>query len=145
MEYFKVNNLEKYQKLTKTTRYAIIEFKILSDYKFKNLSNLERLLWIGCILIACMTQNHVPYDAKYVAETVLKMSRGYISGTLKALKKFQDLELISPISYCATSQIDREIYRKKEDINLKDETSSKREELRKFVKGGFKVKTFKEA
>lgn len=112
MQYLKINNLEKYQKLGQTTRYAAIDFKILTDYKINQLNNFERWLWVGLIILACQCNNKLPYDAEWIANKVTQMAKNAISHTKRGIERMIELELlaVSP----EQNSTDREIDRKKE-------------------------------
>lgn len=132
MEYYRIKNLEKYQKLGKTTRYAVIDFKILNDEKIFHLTDSQRWLFIGMIILGCQTNNNIPANPSLIYQRVCHRGECGGGAGVRGVRVGVECLLENGI-------IERKIDRKIEDSkNLKNETTPKKEELRKFVKNGFK-------
>lgn len=132
MIYFKVNNLTKYQTLTKTKRYALIDFRIFDDYKYCKLSNDGRLMWFCCIVLASSCANKVPFDGSWLAHRVLKTCSHMVKRAEDSLQELLDLELIS-LCDLNNRVIDRLIDKEKLQ-KMENDVASKREETREFLK-----------
>ena len=136
MEYYKIVNLEKYQKLSKTSRYAIIDFKILNDDKIYYLTDAQRWLFIGLIILACQTNNCIPADSSLIYSRVCHRSQCGGGGGIRAVRVGIQRLLENGI-------IDRKIDRKIENnSNLnKISLSDKLGNYNKVIKGNEKVDT----
>jgi len=94
-----VNNLNKYQHYK--DRHIIwikLYVDILQDYKFCQLDDKERWLFIGLMLLGVKCDNKIPFDVPFVAKSVLFVPRLHsrcITLTLKRIQKLEKLELIS--------------------------------------------------
>ncbi len=89
MEYFKVNNLEKYQAYKDGRKiYWIKLYKsILKDYDFTALTDAEKWHLIGLWLLATDMDNRIPMDSKFVSRHISA------SGNIN-LQKFVDVGFI---------------------------------------------------
>ena len=64
MKYLEVINLDKYQHYSnRETIWIKVYFKILNDYRFCQLRDSERWLFIALILLAIETNNNIPYGS----------------------------------------------------------------------------------
>jgi hypothetical protein len=62
MKYFEVVNFEKYQSTGKTKDWVKIWKKIINDFNFCKLSNGERWIFIGLIILASDNNNCMPWE-----------------------------------------------------------------------------------
>jgi len=130
MEYYRIKNLERYQDLKKTKSYAKIYFTILMDDKFEQLTDSQRWLYIGMILMACQNDNKLSTDVSLLYKKLCHSPRrGGGSGTRAVslgVKRLLELGLIYRYIYK---------YIDKDDLNKLNETTSKgKEECREFLK-----------
>lgn len=72
MQYLEVVNLNKYQSQGKTKDWIKIWKKILNDFKFCQLSNGERWIFIGLMILAVDHNNTLPKDSYWVYQRVAK-------------------------------------------------------------------------
>lgn len=87
-----VNNLNKYQHYKdRNIIWIKLYVDILQDYKFSQLDDNERWIFIGLILLAVKNDNKIPADFPYICQ-VISNSKKNIS---KTILKLQDFELIS--------------------------------------------------
>jgi len=72
MNYIEVVNFDKYQQHGRTKQWIKIWKKILNDFKFCQLTNSERWLFIGLIILATEHENTLPKDPYWVYQRVAK-------------------------------------------------------------------------
>ena len=94
-----INNLSKYQHYK--DRHIIwikLYVDILQDYKFCQLDDKERWLFIGLMLLGVKCDNKIPLNVPYIAKSVLyvaRLSQHSINNILQRIHKLEKLELIS--------------------------------------------------
>lgn len=90
MEHITINNLEKYQHYSDRN---MIWFKfyidILQDFKFMELSDKDKWVFIGLICLACKNNNKIPNDIKWLDRTL------NVSGIEKSLATLTNIKMIA--------------------------------------------------
>jgi hypothetical protein len=96
MKYISVVNLEKYQhyKEGRSTIWIKWYFKSLRDYKFCQLNNSERWLFVGLVILGVESSNQFPYDALAVRDACCYRSPNSVERVRKGLAKMLKLGLI---------------------------------------------------
>ena len=96
VKYLEVVNLDKYQHYQsgRETIWVKVYLKIVRDYKFKQLNNSERWLFVGLITMAVECSNSVPYDALYVRDTCCYKSPNSVQRVREGLAKMVKLGLL---------------------------------------------------
>jgi len=94
-----INKLDKYQHYK--DRHIIwikLYIDVLQDYKFQQLEDNERWVFIGLILLAVKNDNKVPYDVHFITDNICfrkKNNLKRIKKLCKTIKKVEKLGLIS--------------------------------------------------
>lgn len=66
--YLSVKNYEQYQHYKDRSPPWIKLYRcILHDFAFRKLSEQDRFRYIGCLILACETENKIPYDEVYLS------------------------------------------------------------------------------
>ncbi len=141
MKYIEVINLKRYQHYSDRPNIWIKWYqKSLEDYKFQQLFDSERWLFVGVIMLAVNAQNHLCYDPCWIRNRVCRVDGKGVSKVRAGLAKMAKLGLIS----IKNDSIDKKEKKKEREsfINL-DENASKKEELRNFLKGKGIIKSIK--
>ena len=95
MQYIEVINLEKYQHYSdRPTIWIKWYFKALSDYKFNQLTDSERWLFVGIIMLGVQGGNNVPFDPLWVRNKVCHVGGKGVGKVRAGLLKMVDLGLI---------------------------------------------------
>ena len=128
MEYFTITNLEKYQHYSDRPNIWIKWYqKSLSDYKFGQLRDSERWLFVGIIMIAVETNNNIPKDAKWLYKRLCYGCRRGSNRVAIGLQKMIDLGLIQVKNAII------EVERKKDTIKNKNSNSFLTTDKQKFT------------
>ena len=99
MKYIVIPNLDNYQHY-KERNIIWIKWYLdsIQDYKFCQLENDERWLFIGLIVLAVKNDNKVPFDVPFIAEKVCyrqKNNLKHINKLFKSILKMKKIGLIS--------------------------------------------------
>ena len=101
-----INNLDKYQHY-KDRHIIWIKLYVdtLQDYKFQQLEDDERWVFVGLILLAVKNDNKVPYDIHFITDNICfrkKNNLKRIKKFRKTIKKLERLNLIfiKPLPEC---------------------------------------------
>ena len=95
MKYLEVVNLYKYQHYSdRETIWIKVYIKMLRDWKFQQLNNSERWLFIGLVMMSVECSNSVPYDALYVRDTCCYSSPNSVQRVREGLAKMVKLGLL---------------------------------------------------
>jgi hypothetical protein len=148
MKYIEVINLSKYQhyQTGRPTVWIKWYLKSLNDYKFQQLKDRERWIFVGIIMLAVSNGNSIPLDYHYLYHSLcFRGSEGGgagVSGVVVAIEKMAKLRLLC-IKNASIDKIRKE-KRRDDSNNLKndDDVSYKMNELRKSLslKGIVRVK-----
>ena len=137
MKYLEVVNFKKYQHYSDRPSVWIKWYhKSLDDYKFQQLTDSQRWLFVGVIMLAAQSQNHLCYDPCWVRNRVCRVDGKGVSKVRAGLLKMVKLGLL-----CIKNDSIEKKERKKEKssaINLEkgiDEETNGKEKLRTFLKG----------
>ena len=97
MKYLELVNLDKYQhyQTGRETIWIKVYLKITSDYKFQQLTDSERWLFIGLIMIAVECSNSIPEDALWVYRRVCYGNRKGAYRVAIGVKKMLKIGLLS--------------------------------------------------
>lgn len=136
MKYIKIINLEKYQQGATNKPWIKWWKRCLIDPNFLQLSDGERWLFVGLVILAVDLNNRIPEDAQWVAQRVLY--RGGQRGAQRACREYhrglKKMKFLRLISLCDTPIREEKIRKEKSDLNIfKDDTASKRNEVREFL------------
>ena len=95
MKYLEVVSLDRYQHYQKgrETIWIKVYLKIVRDYRFQQLNNSERWLFIGVIMMAVECSNSVPYDALWVRDACCYSSPNSVQRVSEGLAKMVKLGL----------------------------------------------------
>lgn len=93
MRVITIPNLNKYQHYKDRDNMPWIKWhkKCLRDHRFRQLTNSERWIFIGLILLAVENNNEIPADFHDIALIISHSTRGFSKGILKLI----DLKLIA--------------------------------------------------
>ena len=137
-----INNLDKYQHY-KDRHIIWIKLYVdtLQDYKFQQLEDDERWVFVGLILLAVKNDNKVPYDIHFITDNICfrkKNNLKRIKKFRKTIKKLERLNLIFikplPECYQDDSPDKKREEKKREDII----TFSSNKELFKKILADYK-------
>lgn len=95
MKYLEVVNLNKYQHYSnRPTIWIKWYLKALNDYKFEQLTDSERWLFVGVIMLAVQDKNNVPFDPCWVRNKVCNRGGKGISKVRAGLLKMVKIGLL---------------------------------------------------
>lgn len=112
---------------------------ILQDYKFQQLEDDERWIFIGLILLAVKNDNKIPYDVRFIIENICfrkKNNLKHIKKFRKTLLKLKKLGLILVQLPSECYQGDSPDKTREEKIRKEEITFSSNEELLTAYKEG---------
>ena len=95
MDYIKIKNYEKYQhyKERHITSWIKLYYSILDDYKISQLTDMERWIWVGILLLYSRVDTHLPLDYDFIRHKICNRNARR-SGIIKTIKKFESIDLI---------------------------------------------------
>lgn len=95
MKYIEVRNLKKYQHYSDRPIIWIKWYiKSLNDYAFNQLTDSQRWLFIGIIMLATLSCNRVCYDPCWIRNQVCRVDGKGVSKVRAGLLKMAKLKLI---------------------------------------------------
>jgi len=141
MEYIKIVNLEKYQHYQTNRENVWIKwyFKSLNSYEFCQLTDAERWLFVGLVMLGVQSHNKTPFDALHIRNKVLQVQGRGVSKCRAGCLKMAKLGLIRIENDSTDKNKIREDKIREDGSSLNNEPTSLTEAYKQFLKGNEKV------